>query len=496
MKAGKHISINLIVAAIGFGIIYWVFESVRDIVLFQKGNLIERLFYPDWMSFWMRILVFFLLVLFGSCVQKMSNETASCRRNETKFLNDYRILLIGILFVGGYWLLESVRDTIVFGKGPLVRQLIHPYALDFWRRFLPVCMLILFSAYIQNLFDKRKHIERQLIKSRDFIMSLFERFPAMVWRTDTDSRCDYFNTTWLDFTGRLLESEIGAGWIKGVHPEDRNTCIDRYQSAFRERKSFTTEYRLLRRDGKYRWIANHGQPYFDLDGRFAGFIGTCYDQTEVKEYQNQIEKDLVVKKALLREVHHRVKNNLQVISSLLNLQMTNLQDNKQEGFFINIQSRIRAIALVHEQLCESEDINQIRMDEYVQELVRNLVLTYARETQKIAMTMNLDPISLDIDIAIPCGLVFNELISNAFKYAFPPMRRKDGKVTVSMKKIEESDVELIIQDNGIGLPENFDIDQSTSLGLKLVHILVEDQLDGKINIVRENGTRIEITIKS
>jgi len=487
---------NLIAIAAGFGAVYWTIESVRDVILFQKGALVERLFYPDWMSFWMRILVFFLLVLFGSCVQAMPAGMTSCRTDETKFLKDYRVLVIGVLFVGGYWLLESVRDTFVFGKGPLLRQFIHPHSLDFWRRFLPVCILILYSGYTQNLFNERKHVEGQLIKSRNFILSLFEKFPAMVWRTDTDSRCDYFNATWLDFTGRPLETEMRDGWIEGVHPEDRNARVEKYQTAFRERKPFTMEFRLRRRDGKYRWIADHGRPFYDLDGRFAGFIGACYDQTEAKDYQDQIEKDLVVKKALVREVHHRVKNNLQVISSLLNLQLANLSDNKQKGPFIDIQSRIRAMTLVHEQLYGSEDIRHIRMEDYVRTLAGNLVLTYARDRQNIKLSVDVDPILLDIDTAIPCGLVFNELISNAFKYAHPLVKKNAGKITVSMKKNEENTVKLVVQDDGIGLPQSFDIDQSTSLGLKLVRILVKDQLEGNLNIIRKNGTRFEIIIKS
>jgi len=123
---------------------------------------------------------------------------------------------------------------------------------------------------------------KEIRQSRDYHLKIFEEFPTLIWRAGLDGKCNYFNKTWLEFTGRSIEEEIGDGWANGVHPEDLDGCLSGYRTAFDSRKPFALEYRLRRHDGVYRWISDYGRPYYDLEDRFAGYIGSCYDVTDRK----------------------------------------------------------------------------------------------------------------------------------------------------------------------------------------------------------------------
>jgi diguanylate cyclase (GGDEF)-like protein/PAS domain S-box-containing protein len=137
---------------------------------------------------------------------------------------------------------------------------------------------------------KRKQTEKSISAARDFYLTLFEEFPALIWRSGVDAKCDYFNKTWLTFTGRTIEQEMGDGWAEGVHPDDLDRCVSFYLDAFHDRRPFQMEYRMRRHDGEYRWIKDLGQPFNDQDGRFAGYFGSCYDITEQKNSEEHIRR--------------------------------------------------------------------------------------------------------------------------------------------------------------------------------------------------------------
>jgi two-component sensor histidine kinase len=211
---------------------------------------------------------------------------------------------------------------------------------------------------------------------------------------------------------------------------------------------------------------------------------------ERKKAQEQIKASLREKEILLKEIHHRVKNNLQIISSLLNLQAEYLKDTQTIAIFKDSQNRIQSMAIVHEKLYQSEDLATINLSDYIQDLVSNLSYSYEVNLESIVFKIDVEDVLLDIDTAIPCGLIINELISNSLKYAFP--RGKSGEIWIKLKSSAKNQLRLIVSDNGMGLPENFDFNNTESLGLQLVDALTI-QLKGTIEIDRARGTKFLIT---
>jgi len=220
------------------------------------------------------------------------------------------------------------------------------------------------------------------------------------------------------------------------------------------------------------------------------YLRNAHDDLEVKvqERTSELLAALQEKELLLREIHHRVKNNLQIISSLLNLQIPYIKDNESIEFFKESQNRVKSISMVHEKLYQSKNIDKIEFGEYISNIVTNLFQTYDVNQDIIEYNSCLDNIKLNIETSIPCGLIITELVTNSIKHAF--LDGKKGKIWVKLQS-EGEKYNLIIKDNGIGFPEDLDFRNTESLGLQLVALLV-DQVDGSVELNRGNGTEFEI----
>ena len=216
------------------------------------------------------------------------------------------------------------------------------------------------------------------------------------------------------------------------------------------------------------------------------------DITERKRTEEQIRASLREKEVLLKEIHHRVKNNMQVIISLLNLQSKHVKDKRDWEIFKDSQNRIKSMALIHDKLYQSKDLASINFAEYIENLARHLFNTYSVSSSAIKLVADIKDVPLDIDTAIPCGLIINELISNSLKYAFPDGR--EGEIQIKLYASKDDTFSLIVRDNGIGLPEDLDFRNTKSLGLQVVVALVE-QLKGTIELDRSEGTAFKIVFK-
>jgi two-component sensor histidine kinase len=211
---------------------------------------------------------------------------------------------------------------------------------------------------------------------------------------------------------------------------------------------------------------------------------------ERKRAEEQIKASLGEKEVLLKEVHHRVKNNLQVVSSMLQLQSKNIKDKETVEMFQESRNRVRSMALVHERLYQSKDLAKVDFAKYIRSLANYLCRSYGVNTNVIQLRTNLHDVSLGVDTAIPCGLILNELVSNSLKHAFPDGR--EGEIHIELRSDDNDKFTLMVSDNGVGLLEDLDFRNTESLGLQLVNTLV-NQLEGTIELDRRDGTAFKIT---
>jgi two-component sensor histidine kinase len=249
---------------------------------------------------------------------------------------------------------------------------------------------------------------------------------------------------------------------------------------------FSNEYEkeYIRRDGTVFPVSVRFWSEPGISGGDPGIWGFVRDITERKNLYGKVESSLREKELLLKEIHHRVKNNLQIVISLLNLQLRYIDDKRIIDALKESQNRIRAMSLVHEKLYRSENISNIGLSEYVRFLAESLFRFYGVKPGTVSLEIDTGDIAVDINTAIPLGLIINELVSNSLKYAFP--RGKEGKISILIQK-EDDRIRLIIRDNGIGIPEDMDWKNPPSLGLRLVTSLTE-QLNGTIELDRTGGT--------
>jgi PAS domain S-box-containing protein len=321
------------------------------------------------------------------------------------------------------------------------------------------------------------------------------KFASLQWRSTFDAISDAIalldlqgtilrcNRAMAKFSGKNFSELIGKNCAEMLYGPGKRPAGCPY---LRAQKTLKRETLLLPLDN--RWFEIAVDPEFDDKKNLIGFVHIMSDVTERKKTEKQIKAALLEKEVLLKEVHHRVKNNLQTIISLLNLQAHRAGDAKISQSLEKCKQRIFSMAMVHAELYKSDDFSYINFKSYLDKLVKNMVTSYQLE-RKIEVDLQIDDINFDIDTAIPCGLLLNELIANSIKHAFP--KNCSGKINISLQRIKNKNYELRFQDDGIGLPENFDIHKSHTLGMVLINTLTA-QLRGKLEIQTETGTIFNI----
>jgi PAS domain S-box-containing protein len=346
-------------------------------------------------------------------------------------------------------------------------------------------------------------VDPLVLESESRFRKMADHAPVLLWMARTDGLCEFFNARWLTFTGRAFEDEVGNGWAEGVHPEDFQRCMHTYLDAFVARRDFAMEYRLRRFDGEYRWIYDQGTPRFEPDGTFAGFIGSCIDVTEQRRAQEALllNAELAAtlrqhaavareREVLLKEVHHRVKNDLQLISSILAMQGRQLSDPRSVAALMDCESRVQTVALIHEYMYRSDKPSRIPLARTVEKLVRAMLRV--ADVGRSAVELRLDVQSeqlLNVERAIPCALILNELVTNALKHAFPGGRT--GTISVTLREPEAGQIVLVVADDGVGIAPDRDLSDDASLGWRLIQALAE-QLTATIELDRTQGTRISV----
>jgi PAS domain S-box-containing protein len=238
--------------------------------------------------------------------------------------------------------------------------------------------------------------------------------------------------------------------------------------------------------GEPRWLRTSKVPLHDPRNRVIGVLGIYEDVTENKRAKEALERSLREKEILLKEIHHRVKNNMQIVSSLLHLQSAHVDDPRSAEMFRESHQRIRSMAIVHEKLYRSGDLAAIQADDYIRTLAIELSRIYRRAD--VELKHELEPMHIGVDFAVPFGLIVNELVSNAFKHAFPAGFKSRGEIRIGLDRRNDGKLRLRVEDDGVGLPVDFDVQSGRSLGMKLIQLLAVDQLGGTMRISRDGGT--------
>ncbi len=291
-----------------------------------------------------------------------------------------------------------------------------------------------------------------------------------------------------------------------IHPNDLGLVTASLEAHLLHKSPYDVEYRVRTRSGDYRWIESRGQALWNDSGKPYRMVGWIMDITErkcaeetLRELNTSLERRAVElhesveeKEVMLREIHHRVKNNLQIISSLLSLQSGYIRDQQVLVQFQESQGRIRSMALIHETLYQSERLTKVDLADYMQSLGKILMRSYAANAN-VKLESRLQSVLVSIDTAVPLGLMLNELVTNALKYAFPGGR--PGQLLLELSKDVEGQITLRVQDDGVGLPPDFQLEQASTLGLRLVRMFAK-QLRAQVTLRSEPGhTAFDICFK-
>lgn len=454
-----------------------------------------------------------------------------------------------------FWDITTAPDQIdrikeIFQQ---VQNFQSPYQLEnYWLTKNGDRLLITWS--INALFDREGKVEYLIIAGKD----ITERQQAEEALRQSEERLReitenisevffmiaphtaeilYISSAYERIWGRSCQSlyENPQSWLLAIHPEDYARAVSTLETQFRTGEEFHEEYRIIRPDGSIRWVWTRAFPIRDRADKVCRFVGIAEDITERKQAQDvlkqlteeletrvevrtlqlseinqqlqqeilerkqaeaKIKASLTEKEILLKEIHHRVKNNLLVAASLLDFQAENIEEPAIVKMFEDSQRRIQSMALIHEQLYQSENLAQVDFAKYLKALVDKLSSSYDLNNQDnfdnrcIQFILDTNPVYLNIETAQPCGLIVNELISNAIKHAFS--EKLVGKIWIKLARKKNQEIILSVRDNGSGFPENLDFNATDSLGMQLVCTLTE-QLEGKIELIRINGTEFKLT---
>ena len=353
------------------------------------------------------------------------------------------------------------------------------------------------EVFRKNATDKRT-AEEAFQESQRRLTTLMSNLPGMAYRCKNDPEwtMEFVSDGCQSLIGYRPQDLVGNALLsynEMIYPEDRAMVRDTVQPAVKNKQPFELIYRIITANREEKWVWEQGRGIFGAEGNLLALEGFITDITDRKAAEERIKTSLQEKEVLLREIHHRVKNNMQVITSLLRLQSDKIKDQQYADMFRESQERIKSMALIHEKLYQSKDLSRVDFNEYIKSLINSLFRSYGIDTGRIVTKLNVEDVPLGLDHAIPCGLIINELVSNSFKYAFPEDRK--GKISVTLRSITKDEIELRVSDDGIGIPGDLDFRNTDSLGLELVAILAEDQLEGKIDLDRTGGTTFRILFK-
>ncbi len=357
----------------------------------------------------------------------------------------------------------------------------------------------------QAALQERKRVELALRKSENKFQNMVANIPGMVYQFRRDIAGNFHMDYASPFCQQLYEVpaiEVIRNVniiIDAIHPEEAEKFYDSINQSLETMQPLYYLWRMIAPSGKLKWIEAMSSPERQENGEVL-WNGILMDVTDRQLAQEQIRHALHEKKLLLKEIHHRVKNNLQVIISLLSLQSQYVEDEKIYQLFQESQNRVYSMALIHEQLYQSTSLDRVNFADYANTLISHLQQSYFL-SQSIELKVQIAEIFLSIETAVPCGLIINELVANALKYAFPEKQQPENQlgisppnhplITVEFRQINNQRFSLLVRDNGVGISTDVDLNNLSTLGLSLVQMLTQ-QLEGELTLHSQQGTEYTI----
>lgn len=364
-----------------------------------------------------------------------------------------------------------------------------------WTTITLGLILIFIGIWITARFYRSTQTWARVLKeSEELLKNVLDNSKDVLYKLDLNTRKYVFVSPAIE---RMLGydkerfADGGVNFILSImHPEDRermSKVVEKYDNL--EDGDFlpTTEFRLQDSNGNWKWVSNVRSLIRNAHGEPEAIVGAVRNISTQKEQEEKIKESLKEKELLLKEIHHRVKNNLAIISSLLELQKDGVSTETQ-SMLSSSQARIKSIAKVHEKLYESTTLSDIPLDNYITEIVEEIEKAYSSKETDIDIIIDADPIKVTINDAIPIGLILNELINNAFKHAYKGL--KSGTLKITLQKGSE-EMKLFVESDGNKMDSDFDAAKSNSLGMTLIEVLVK-RINGRIEIEQDEWTRFKI----
>ncbi len=368
---------------------------------------------------------------------------------------------------------------------------VSPAGGEFWKVFTNRALAV-FALWVTALVGVgRMRAESALRSSANQLAEAQGIAHLGHWRLDL-TKDDLY---WSDEIYRIFGKEPQSfkakyeAFLEVIHPEDRERVDKAYADSLVSREPYEVTHRLLLKDSSIKYVNEKGQTEYDPDGKPLRSFGTVQDITAIVSAEKRLRVALDEKEVLLKEVHHRVKNNLQVISSILSLQGGYIENEEFKGVFSECQDRIKSMALIHERLYSSGDFVCINLAEYIKLLTTALFRSYKSGAAHVELKLVVPDYRVDMDTSMQLGLIINELCSNALKHAFNG--RGHGELRVEFMPGTDGFCTLVVSDNGVGLPEGFDVMEGHSMGLQLISSMVT-QMGGVIEVRGDGGARFAL----
>ncbi|MCD6192685.1 MAG: PAS domain S-box protein [Candidatus Aminicenantes bacterium] len=334
--------------------------------------------------------------------------------------------------------------------------------------------------------SKLKKTEKSLKKSEERYKSIFEGSRDAIFIADENARFVEVNQAACELTGYSREELLNMR-IPDLHGEADLHAYKKYFHQIMKGESILSEAKILRKDGtkvntefSNKRIFIDGIPYMHTVAR---------DVSEWKKDKEKIKASLKEKEIMLHEIHHRVKNNMQIIISLMRIQGRKAKHKETRNYLQTLQDRVHSMSLIHDHFYQEREFDKINIVSYIKRLIDHLFFVYNTKQNQIKINLDLEKIYLDLNKAVPFGMLINEIISNVLKHAFP--RRKKGEITLRLYRDDNRKIRLLVNDNGVGIPEEVDVENPSTIGLQLIKDLTQ-QLGGEIQIKSNGGTKIKV----